>query len=270
MKRILTAVVALPILFFAIWSTSPYYFAALVAAAVTLALGEFYDLAAKAGDQSCRLLGHAAALGVLACFFAARLDWIAAVLALLICSTLAQSLFSKREMNTALGSVSATVLGVVYVALLAGFLLGVKMIQDRGAHVHLASRLLTAFFIMVMMADTGAYYVGRAIGRRKLAARISPGKTVEGLIGGLVFAAAAGPLCRLAFFNELPLLDSIVLGALIGVVGPVGDLAESLLKRGSGVKDSSALLPGHGGVLDRVDSILFCAPLIYFYARFFL
>ena len=265
MKRILTALVALPILFFTVWSPSPYYFIVLAAAAVTLALGEFYDLAGKTGCHSYRVAGHAAALCVLACFVAARLDWIATVLALLTCLTLALSLFSRREMNTAMGDVSATVLGVVYVAFLAGFLIGVRMIQDQG----IASRLLTAFFLMVMMADTGAYYAGRAMGRHKLAPRISPGKTIEGLIGGLVFAAAAGPLCVLTFFTELPLAHSIILGASIGVVGPVGDLAESLLKRGAGVKDSSGLLPGHGGVLDRLDSILFCAPLIYFYARFF-
>ena len=178
MKRILTALVALPILFFTVWSSSPYYFAGLGAAAVTLALSEFYNLAAKAGSHSYRVLGHTAALCVLACFVAARLDWIPAVVALLTCSALAQSLFSRRDMNTVMEGVSSTVLGVVYVALLAGFLLGVRMIPDRGAHTHLASKLLTAFFVMVMMADTGAYYIGRAIGRNKLAPRISPGKTI--------------------------------------------------------------------------------------------
>jgi len=121
-----------------------------------------------------------------------------------------------------------------------------------------------------MMTDTGAYYSGRALGRHKLAPRISPGKTVEGAVGGFFAAVMAGPLCRLIFFQQLPLFDSLLLGASIGILGQVGDLAESMLKRGAGVKDSSHLLPGHGGMLDRLDSILFCAPLIYYYSRLFI
>jgi len=126
------------------------------------------------------------------------------------------------------------------------------------------------FFAMVMLTDTGAYYVGRSFGRRKLAPLISPGKTVEGAIGGFIFAVITGPLCRLVFFPEINLLQSVLLGAAIGIVGQIGDLAESLLKRAAEVKDSGALLPGHGGMLDRIDSILFCAPVLYYYTRFFL
>ena len=176
-------------------------------------------------------------------------------------------------MNKSLASVAATVFGVIYVALPAGFL-------DRRAHdvsarsqhstmPHLGAKLLTMFFAMVMMTDTGAYYTGRSIGRHKLAPRISPGKTIEGAVGGFITAIITGPLCRLIFFPEIPILHAVLLGAAIGIVGQVGDLAESMLKRGADVKDSGTLLPGHGGMLDRVDSILFCAPLLYYYARIF-
>jgi phosphatidate cytidylyltransferase len=125
------------------------------------------------------------------------------------------------------------------------------------------------FFAMVMMTDTGAYYTGRSIGKHKLAPRVSPGKTIEGSIGGFVAAALTGPLCKLTFFPEIPMVDAILLGATIGVTGQIGDLAESLLKRGAGVKDSGTIFPGHGGMLDRLDSILFCAPVLYYYARVF-
>ena len=118
--------------------------------------------------------------------------------------------------------------------------------------------------------DLIGHPTGRLIGRHKLAPRISPGKTIEGVVGGLVAAIAAGPLSRIVFFHEIPIVHAIVLGALIGVLGPVGDLAESMLKRGADVKDSGKLLPGHGGMLDRVDSILFCAPLLYYYSRLFI
>jgi phosphatidate cytidylyltransferase len=126
------------------------------------------------------------------------------------------------------------------------------------------------FFAMVIFADTGAFYTGRLIGRHKLAPRISPGKTIEGVVGGLVTATAAGPLSRMTFFHEIPMYHALVLGALIGVLGPAGDLSESLLKRGAEVKDSGTLLPGHGGMLDRIDSILFCAPLLFYYSRLFI
>jgi phosphatidate cytidylyltransferase len=120
-----------------------------------------------------------------------------------------------------------------------------------------------------MMTDTGAYYTGRTIGRHKLAPRVSPGKTIEGAIGGFVMAVVAGLLCKLVFFPEIPAAHALALGAVLGTIGQVGDLAESLLKRGSNVKDSGTLLPGHGGMLDRVDSILFCAPVLYYYSRLF-
>ncbi len=269
MKRILTAIVALPILLYTIWSSLPYYFVALAAVAIVIAISEFYNLAAKVDCKSHNFLGYIAGLAIVACFVFGKVEWIAAVMTALVMLSLTMSLTKPDEMKTALVSVSATVFGVAYVALLAGFLISVRMIQDTSLTTNLASKLLTMFFAMVIFTDTGAYYTGRSLGKNKLAPRISPGKTIEGFIGGLVAAIAAGPLCKYTFFPEMNLTHSLLLGALIGLVGPVGDLAESMLKRGSEVKDSGTLLPGHGGMLDRVDSILFCAPLLYFYWRLF-
>jgi len=268
MKRILTALVALPVLLYTVWSASPYPFVVLTALAVILALREFYGLAAKVDCQPVQPFGYIAALAVIGCFVLDRPAWIVAILAALVILSLAGALSRPEQMNRQLAAAAATVFGVTYVALLAGFLAGVRMIDTAGVP-HLASKLITLFLAMVMFTDTGAYYTGRTLGRHKLAPRISPGKTVEGSVGGFIAAMAAGPLCRLAFFPEIPLMNSLLLGAAIGILGQLGDLAESMLKRGSGVKDSSGLLPGHGGMLDRVDSILFCAPLIYYYSRFF-
>jgi phosphatidate cytidylyltransferase len=269
MKRILTAIVALPILLYTVWSSIPYFFAALAAVAITIAIHEFYNLAAKVGCKPHNGLGYVAGLAISACFVYGKVEWIVAVMTTLVVLTLAFGLTKPDELKTALVSLSATVFGVAYVALLAGFLIGVRMIPDTPHTTKLAPKLLTMFFAMVMLTDTGAYYTGRTFGKHKLAPRISPGKTIEGFIGGLVAAIAAGPLCKYTFFPELNLPHSLLLGALIGLLGPVGDLAESMLKRGSEVKDSGTLLPGHGGMLDRVDSILFCAPLLYFYWRLF-
>jgi len=273
MKRILTAAVALPILLYTVWSEIPYFFVALTAIAVIIGLREFDGLAGKADCHSQPALEGAAALLVLACFVIGRLDWIAAVLGGLAIASLSFALVRTGELNRALVSVSATTFGVVYVALLAGYLAAVRMTPDtltRAPVPHLAAKLLTMFFALVMMTDTGAYYTGRSMGRHKLAPRISPGKTREGSVGGLLAAVGAGPLCKLVFFPEIPVVHAVALGAAIGILGQVGDLAESMLKRGADVKDSGNLLPGHGGMLDRVDSILFCAPLLYYYSRLFL
>ena len=273
MKRILTALVALPILLFTVWSQTPYFFVALTTIAALLALGEFYNLAARLGSRPHIVPAYGAALLVMACFVADMPAGIVAVMAALAIVALGIELATAKELEKTLGTVAATLMGLIYVVLLAGYLVGVRMIPDSFTATpvpHLAAKLLTMFFAMVMLTDTGAYYTGRSLGRHKLAPRISPGKTIEGAVGGFVAAMLTGPLCRYTFFPEIPLWQAMLLGAAIGLVGQVVDLAESMLKRGAKVKDSSNLLPGHGGMLDRVDSLLFCAPLLYYYARLFL
>jgi phosphatidate cytidylyltransferase len=267
MKRILTAIVGLPVLLFTIWSPSPYFFVALTAIAILLALNELYALSSKLSCRPQAVLGSLAAVAVILSFTFDHPVLIVAVLAALSILSLASRVSKPIEMDQALISVSATLFGVVYVAVLASFLIGVRMLPEAAAFPRAASKLLTMFFAIVMMTDTGAYYIGRAFGHNKLAPRVSPGKTVEGAIGGLATAILIGPLCKLIFFPELPLSHAIALGAAIGLLGQIGDLAESLLKRGAGVKDSGNLLPGHGGMLDRIDSILFCAPLLFYYSR---
>jgi len=266
MKRILTAIVGLPVLLFTIWTSSPYFFVALTAIAILLALNEFYALTLKSACKPQAILGSLAALAVIYSFVYDRPVLIVAILCTVSILSLAWRVSKPIEMEQALVSVAATLFGVVYVAVLASFLIGVRMLPDAATFSHAASKLLTMFFAIVMMTDTGAYYI-RTFGRHALAARVSPGKTVEGAIGGLVTALLTGPVCKLTFFPEIPMSHAIALGAAIGLLGQIGDLAESLLKRGAGVKDSGNLLPGHGGMLDRIDSILFCAPLLFYYSR---
>jgi phosphatidate cytidylyltransferase len=271
MKRILTAIVALPILLYTVWSHSPYFFVALTAIAIVLALAEFYSLSVKVGCKPVSFAGYIAGLVVSASFVFDRPSLAVAALAALTIAALTAAMLHPDDMKQSLVSASVTVFGVIYVALLAGCLIGVRMIADapRVGTPHIAAKLLTTFFAIVMMTDTGAYYTGRSIGRHKLAPLISPAKTVEGAIGGFVMAVVTGVLCKLVFFHEIPTTHALALGAVIGTIGQIGDLAESMLKRAAAVKDSGAILPGHGGMLDRVDSLLFCAPVLYYYSRLF-
>jgi phosphatidate cytidylyltransferase len=123
------------------------------------------------------------------------------------------------------------------------------------------------FFILFVLwlGDSGAYCVGKAIGRRKLLPAISPNKTVEGAVGGLLASLLTGFACKTIFLSELPGVHCFLLTLAIALAGQVGDLCESTFKRERGVKDSGNLLPGHGGILDRIDSLLFAAPVAYYY-----
>jgi phosphatidate cytidylyltransferase len=129
--------------------------------------------------------------------------------------------------------------------------------------------MLSFFFLVLMGADAGAYYVGRAFGKRRLAPSISPGKSWEGVAGGVAAALLMAAVAHYWFFRELELKYALPLAVVMTVVGIFGDLAESALKRGAGAKDTASILPGHGGLLDRLDSLLFNAPLIYYFARFY-
>ncbi|HLN98990.1 MAG TPA: phosphatidate cytidylyltransferase, partial [Pyrinomonadaceae bacterium] len=151
------------------------------------------------------------------------------------------------------------------VVLLGGHLVAVRT----GFEQRLSAHLLSFFFLVLMGADTGAYYVGRAIGKHKLAPAISPGKTWEGVAGGVIAALALATVAHFWFFRELPLKWGLPLALVMTILGILGDLTESALKRGAGAKDAAKILPGHGGALDRLDSLLFNAPLIYYFAYFY-
>lgn len=169
------------------------------------------------------------------------------------------ALLQPEEFPLRVEKASRHLLGLLYIALLlAHFVLMRKM--DTG-------RILILFtLVAVYFGDTTAFYIGRAYGKKKLAPRISPGKTVEGGLGAVAGSVAGAVISKLLFFPQLPLVHALILGAAVGVIGQLGDLWESLLKRSAQAKDSGALIPGHGGLLDRIDSVLFAAPLVYYYA----
>jgi phosphatidate cytidylyltransferase len=193
-------------------------------------------------------------------FWLMQLTLIVFTAGVLIAATLRGAPFDRI-----IASSGATILGVLYIVLLGGHLVAVRM----GFEQKLSAHLLSFFFLVLMGADTGAYYTGRAIGKHKLAPKISPGKTWEGVAGGMVAALALATASHFWFFRELPLKWALPLAAAMMILGVLGDLSESALKRSAGAKDAAKLLPGHGGVLDRLDSLLFNAPLIYYFARLY-
>lgn len=275
MSRIITASIFLPFLIASILiPTLTPLFIAIAAAAMLFGLHEFYLLARKRElkpDVAAGFLGGAALFTVF-CFatpdpLQSRLDgqMIVLVLLALTIGTLIAATLRGAPFDKMLGSTGATLLGVCYVVLPGGHLVALRT----GFAEPLSAHLLSFFFLVLMGADTGAYYVGRTLGKHKLAPAISPGKTWEGVAGGVVAALALATGAHFWFFRELSLKWALPLAALMTVVGILGDLTESALKRGAGAKDAAKILPGHGGALDRLDSLLFNAPLLYYFAHFY-
>jgi phosphatidate cytidylyltransferase len=180
---------------------------------------------------------------------------------------ISQTFRFQKDFSKMLGGIGVTILGVLYLAFLGGYLIAIRVGFEN--HPNLSTHLLGFFFLVLMGSDTGAYFAGRAFGKHKLAPGISPGKTWEGLIGGLIAAAAFAALATFWFFPELPYKFSIPLAIVMAAIGVLGDLAESAMKRGSNTKDAASILPGHGGLLDRLDSLLLNAPILYYFARMY-
>lgn len=275
--RLLTAAIALPIIIASIilpmwWPAAVWLFVAIAAFALAAGLFEFYSLTKKLelkAEAGIAYLG-AAALFTGFVFDAPTKapDLIIATLALfMIVVLISQAFRFQKDFSKMLTGVGVTVFGVLYVAFLGGFLVAMRLgFENRP---NLSSHLLGYFFLVIFASDIGAYFAGRALGKHKLVPAISPGKTVEGLVGGILAAAGAAALASYLFFPELPYHFSIPLAIVLAIVGVLGDLAESAIKRGAGAKDAASILPGHGGFLDRLDSLLFGAPILYYFARFY-
>ncbi len=171
-------------------------------------------------------------------------------------------LFRLREIEHAAREIAYAVLGFVYIPLLLMHLVMLRQ-QPYGW------QWLLTIMLIVMTNDSAAFYSGSAFGKNRLYPQVSPKKSIEGALGGLVGSVAGTMLGRYTFFPQLTIADALFTAILVGIVGQTGDLFESLLKRSFGVKDSGSCIPGHGGVLDRLDSIIFAAPVTYYYAIFF-
>jgi phosphatidate cytidylyltransferase len=173
---------------------------------------------------------------------------------------MAARLFSPRPVDGALEDISVTVLGICYVAFLFSFQVAIRMIGD-------GKQWLVFLFFIIWASDIGAYSIGIPFGRHRLYEKVSPKKSIEGLVGALAAAAGMALLCRVWFMPAVGTGEIIGIALMLAAIGTVGDLAESLIKRAAGVKDAGAIIPGHGGILDRMDSMLFAAPVLYYYLR---
>jgi phosphatidate cytidylyltransferase len=267
MKRILSAIVFLPIFWVIVKKLAPGPYQALMAAAALVALLELYRLAEARGHRCHRWLGGVVAILIIAsfAFSSVRIEY---ALAFGLIALPLASLRRGGEWGSALADIGTTFFVAVFIGMLFGYLVQLRAVSDPSRGQETGSDLVFLLFVIVWGSDVAAYYIGTHLGRHPLAPRVSPKKTVEGAVAGLLGALGAAFLARAWFMSRLTVLDCVVLGVTLGTVGILGDLVESMLKRGAGMKDSAALVPGHGGILDRVDSLLYAAPVLYYYYHF--
>jgi len=260
-QRILTGVVALPLLILFIFYASISLFQIFICGVTLVALWEFYSMSLPAERSPERNLAVAggALPGILLTLQVSF--WWQASLVFLVLFFATVFLFRYRDLNRVVGELALLLFGFLYVPLLLGHLALLRELAFGRQWIFLV-------LLIIMAGDSAAYFSGVSLGRRKLYPAISPNKSIEGAIGGLAGSLGGALLARFWFFPELTLADCFLLGIGLGAFGQVGDLFESMLKRSFGVKDSGAIIPGHGGLLDRLDSLLFAFPVAYYYALF--
>ena len=268
--RVLSAVLFLPLLVL-LARLGGYAFLGFALLFIGLALREFYLMIEGKGLRAHWKSGFLAAL-LFPIGFYARLrtqrteEWhLAGLLTVLLIAMLLAELRRGASKQT-LVNTSSTLLGVLYIGWLGSHVVALRELPGTlGTPYAQGMSFALLPFFLAWTCDTAAYLVGRSWGRHRLAPNVSPGKSVEGALGGLLAAVAAGLVARAWFAPYLTVPAAIELGFLVGVFAQLGDLVESLLKRDAETKESSSLIPGHGGVLDRFDSILFAAPLVYYF-----
>ena len=264
--RIIVALLAIPFLLgLSYWGGIPFLIFSLV-----IGLVSFYEFSTMVENKSiypCYLVGFlSVALIILNTYF--HLFPFEPFLLVVLLILLLIELFRNKE--SAINNISSTLLGILYTGLFSASIIGIREFYvDTPLSYSNGGFIIITIFITLWMTDSAAYFIGSAIGKHKLFPRVSPNKSWEGAIAGFVFAIITLVVLKMILLDFLNWMDIIAFGIIIGIFGQVGDLIESLIKRDAGVKDSSNLIPGHGGIFDRFDSLLFSAPILYLYMIYF-
>ncbi len=264
--RIIVSILAIPIILLVSFF-GELYFVAFVSFIGLTAFYEFSTMSKKKGISINFPLGLAFSFFLILNFyysFAGELFLFLAISFILLLFEL------FRNKGSVILNVGSTLLGVFYIGIFAGTLVGIRQMFIGTQQLYNSGGILIIFiFASIWICDSAAFFIGSAIGKHKLFPRVSPNKSWEGAIAGFIFTVLTMIASRFLFLDFLSITQSIILGIIIGSIGQLGDLVESLIKRDAGVKDSSALIPGHGGIFDRFDSLLFTAPAVYFYLFYF-
>ena len=264
LKRWITGLCALPFLIFLVYKGG-IFFAILVCAASLVALWEYYRIVtpgkAKSPFGIISWWGYGICCAIIWAAYEVGVDLVLGLVALNLVTIALISIFQFKTDRSVLDVITRQLQGIIYIPVSLGFLI---LIREG----HAGTIWIFLLLAIIFAGDTSAYYVGSYLGRHKLSPEISPGKTIEGAIGGLAANLAIGAIGKTLFLPDLPWGPSILFFLAVGTAGQIGDLFESEMKRSSNIKDSSNILPGHGGILDRIDALLFASPVAYVFIRF--
>jgi phosphatidate cytidylyltransferase len=273
--RVLTAVVLIPLVIAAIWWGPTWLIAVVAAIVACAAMMEFFSMAERLGVQAYRLWACFAAAGIMAQqWYAAREAsnarlgdvlylprnpqvTLELVLFVFLLGIVVLCLASRRPRAEALPAISITAAGLIFIALPFSAVVRLHGVDIKGRE------LLLFTVVLVWAADSAAFFVGRGIGRWKMSPRISPNKTWEGAVANLLAAMLVG--AAYGRWSNIPEAQLLAMAAVGSIAGQLGDLFESTWKRSAGVKDSGTILPGHGGMLDRIDALILAAPAVWYY-----
>jgi len=267
LKRWITALVIIPFLIVLISRGGTWWLAVVINAICIMALWEYFRIV-FGKDRSITALGlqtlaFATGSAILWSLSFQAFDTVLALIILNVVISAAISLPRFKSDSTVLGIVFKQVIGVIYIPLFLSYLVLIRNGTDGVLWLYL-------LLVLVFSGDTGAYYVGSFFGRHKLCPAVSPNKTIEGSVGGIAASLGAGAVFKHFFLPLSPWGLSLLFFLSVNILSQVGDLFESQLKRVHRIKDSGTLLPGHGGVLDRIDALLFATPAAYFLKEYFL
>jgi phosphatidate cytidylyltransferase len=258
-KRILTGVIGIPLLGAVICFAPAWVFTLVTLFIALVGLNEFYSLTSPGASRPVLFVNYIST-ALLFCALLLKGSYHIAIIPLFIILPLALLMVGYRTKPPTMGEIGGILMGPFYICLPL-MLLVLLFELPRG-------QWWALFILAVIFAgDTGSFYAGKLLGKHKMS-RISPGKTWEGAIGGLLSNIATSAIFVHLFFPSLSVISGMVLATALGISGQIGDLAESMIKRISKAKDSGTILPGHGGLLDRIDSLLFSMPILYLYLSY--
>jgi phosphatidate cytidylyltransferase len=257
LKRTATIIIGVPLVFLTIfWKEFPFYIVIIIIA--LLGLRELYSMAHKQGYKPSYILGSILTLYFIFIsiydIYSLNYSIKNVFITFFIILSFVVQLF-KKDYSKVLTEISITIFGSIYLGYLFSFLLKIKDLPN-------GNYFLISLLIITWANDSGAYLIGTKLGKNKIFPKISPKKTIEGSIGGIIFGIAG--TFALKGWLSLTFNELLFLGLIISIIAQLGDLFESILKRGSGIKDSGTLVPGHGGILDCLDSLIFTAPVFYY------
>ena len=260
--RIIVSVIAIPAIVLACYFGEYYFFAFVIGIGI-ISYYEFW-LFVKNKDINANLIVGIISVGmIITNSYNSFIDYYPLLITILLLLTFIE-LF--RNKNSAIINLGTSLLGILYFGFFASTLLSIREMYQ--VDYTQGGLLIISIFASIWICDSAAFFGGTALGKHKLFPRVSPNKSREGAIFGLLFAVIAMVVLKAIVLDFLSWFDIIAIGLIVGIIGQIGDLIESLFKRDAGVKDSSSLIPGHGGIFDRFDSLLYTAPAVLLYIKF--